>query len=65
MVERWIWARLRNRQFFSLGDVNAAIHPLLARLNDKVWRHLGASRRQMFNQPDKPPLKPLPVEPPV
>ncbi|MCF7699929.1 DDE-type integrase/transposase/recombinase [Loktanella sp. M215] len=36
LVERWILARLRNRQFFSLGDVNAAIRPLLDRLNDKV-----------------------------
>jgi len=40
LVERWILARLRNRQFFSLGDVNAAIRPLLDRLNDKVSRHL-------------------------
>ncbi|MGR3608580.1 MAG: IS21 family transposase [Sulfitobacter sp.] len=63
LVERWILARLRNRQFFSLGDVNAAIRPLLDRLNDKVSRHLGASRRQLFEQLDKPALKPLPTAP--
>jgi len=72
LVERWIvvsqtrlWrdARLRNRQFFSLGEVSAAIRPLLDRLNDKVSRHLGASRRQLFTQLDKPALKPLPVAP--
>lgn len=63
LVERWILARLRNRQFFSLGDVNAAIRPLLDRLNDKVSRHLGASRRQLFEQLDKPALKLLPVQP--
>ena len=63
LVERWILARLRNRQFFSLGDVNAAIRPLLDRLNDKLSRHLGASRRQLFAQLDKPALKPLPVAP--
>lgn len=63
LVERWVLARLRNRQFFSLGDVNAAIRPLLDRLNDKVSRHLGASRRQLFEQLDKPALKPLPVAP--
>ena len=63
LVERWILARLRNRQFFSLGEVNAAIRPLLDRLNDKVSRHLGASRRQLFEQLDKPALKPLPVAP--
>jgi len=43
--------------------VNAAIRPLLAALNDKVSRHLGASRRELFEQLDKPALKPLPVEP--
>jgi len=63
LAERWILARLRNRQFFSLGEVNAAIRPLLAALNDKLSRHLGASRRQLFEQLDKPALKPLPVAP--
>ncbi|MBY6059823.1 IS21 family transposase, partial [Leisingera daeponensis] len=63
LVERWILARLRNRQFFSLEEVNAAIRPLLDRLNDKVSRHLGASRRQLFDQLDRPALKPLPAEP--
>ena len=56
-------ARLRNRQFFSLAEVNAAIRPLLDQLNDKVSRHLGASRRHLFAQLDKPALKPLPVDP--
>jgi len=63
LVERWILARLRNRQFFSLAEVNAAIRPLLDRLNDKVSRHLGAGRRQLFTQLDEPALKPLPVAP--
>ena len=63
LVERWILARLLNRQFFSLAEVNTAIHPLLDRPNDKVSRHLGASRRQLFVQLDKPALKPLPVAP--
>ena len=62
LVERWILARLRNRQFFSLEEVNAAIRPLLTRLNDKASRHLGASRRQLFEQLDRPALKPLPVD---
>jgi transposase len=63
LVERWILARLRNRQFFNLEEVNAAIRPLLDRLNNKVSRHLGASRRQLFEQLDRPALKPLPAEP--
>ena len=63
VVERWILARLRKRQFFSLAEVNAAIATLLAALNDKVTRHLGASRRALFEQLDKPALKPLPATP--
>jgi len=43
--------------------VNAAIRPLLDQLNDKVSRHLGASRRQLFEQLDKPALKPPPLAP--
>lgn len=61
LVERWILARLRNLQFFSLAEVNAAIRPLLDQLNDKVSRHLGASRRQLFTRLDQPVLKPLPA----
>jgi transposase len=63
LAERWIIARLRNRQFFSLDELNAEIRPLLAQLNSKVTRHLGASRRDLFEQLDKPALKPLPLEP--
>lgn len=63
LAERWIVARLRNRRFFGLDELNAAIRPLLDRLNDKASRHLGASRRELFERLDKPALKPLPVEP--
>ena len=63
LVERWILARLRNRQFFSIAEVNAAIRPLLDRLNEKLSRHLGASRQHLFTQLDKPALKPLPMAP--
>jgi hypothetical protein len=41
--------------------VNAAIIPLLEQLNGKVSRHLGASRRELFERLDRPALKPLPV----
>ena len=59
VAERWILAKLRNRQFFSLAELNAAIRPLLEQLNEKVTRHLGASRLQLFEQLDKPALKPV------
>ncbi|MTH94850.1 IS21 family transposase [Roseibium sp. RKSG952] len=63
LCERWILARLRNRRFFTLDEVNAAIRPLLEQLNTKVSRHLGASRRDLFDKLDKPALKPLAATP--
>ena len=63
LTERWIVARLRNQRFFSLDELNAAIRHLVHQLNSKVTRHLGASRRDLFERLDQPALKPLPVEP--
>jgi transposase len=60
LVQRWIVARLRNRVFFSLEEMNAAIREELTRLNARVSRHLGASRQQLFEQLDQPALIPLP-----
>lgn len=61
--ERWILARLRNQRFFALDEMNTAIRPLLDQLNGKVTRHLGASRRNLFERLNRPVLKPLPVAP--
>ncbi len=63
VVERWILAALRNRRFFSLAELNAAIRELLVKLNNRVSRHLGASRRALFEELDRPALKKLPQEP--
>lgn len=62
LAERWILARLRNRTFFGLDELNAAIRPLQDQLNSKVTRHLGTSRQTLFEDLDKPALKPLPSE---
>lgn len=62
IVERRILARLRNHRFFSLAELNQAIAELLVALNGRVTRHLGASRRQLFEQLDRPALKPLPAQ---
>ncbi|MEO0430035.1 MAG: hypothetical protein AAF160_21685 [Pseudomonadota bacterium] len=62
-MQRWIVARLRGRRFFSLAELNTAIRELLERFNGKVTRHLGASRRQLFETLDRPALKPLPATP--
>ncbi len=62
IVERRVLARLRHRRFFSLAELNQAIAELLVALNGRVTRHLGASRRQLFEQLDRPALKPLPAQ---
>ena len=63
IVERWILARLRHRRFFSLAELNAAIAELLAALNARQMRKIGATRRQLFEAIDAPALAPLPAEP--
>ena len=64
IVERWLLGKLRHRRFRSLADVNAAIAELLLALNDqRVMRHVGRTRRQLFEEIDAPLLKPLPAEP--
>jgi transposase len=63
IVERWILARLRNQRFFSLADLNAAIAILLEDLNNRPMRHLGKSRRQMFEEIERAALAPLPSAP--
>ncbi len=64
VVERWLLGRLRNRTFFSLAEVNAAVGEMLKRLNEeRPIRRLGVTRRQLLEELDRPALKPLPAEP--
>lgn len=60
---RWIIAKLRNTPFFSLADLNGAIRDCVTALNDRVTRHLGSSRRALFEATDRPALKLLPMAP--
>jgi Transposase and inactivated derivatives len=62
-VERSILAKLRNRTFFSLREVNEAIKPLLKELNAKEFQKLPGSRISQFETLEKPVLKPLPLTP--
>jgi len=61
VVERWILARLRNRRFFSLAELNAAIAELLVELNDRPFKKLPGCRRSAFEALDRPALRPLPT----
>jgi transposase len=61
VVERWILARLRNRRFFSLGELNAAIAQLLEHLNTRPFKKLDGCRRSRFEQLECPALRALPA----
>jgi transposase len=63
LVQRWILARLRNRRFFTLEELNAAIAEEVTRLNARVSRHLGASRQQIFEAIERPAMSALPSMP--
>ena len=60
VAERWILAVLRHRTFATLGQVRVAVAELNDKLNDRQMRKLKRSRRQLFEELDKPALKPLP-----
>jgi transposase len=61
VAQRWILAALRHQRFFSVAELNTAIWALLPSLNDRLMKHLGVSRRQLFEQLDRPLLRPLPA----
>ncbi len=60
IVERWILARLRNRRFFSLPDLNAAISVLLDDLNNRPMCATSASPVEICSSKA---LAPLPATP--
>ncbi|MBF0440539.1 MAG: IS21 family transposase [Oligoflexales bacterium] len=60
LVERWILAVLRKRKFFSLDELNEAISELLESLNNRPFKKIKGGRRQLFENIDKPALRPLP-----
>jgi len=61
-VERWVLAPLRNRTFFSLAELNRAIGQKVAELNSKTFRGEPTSRRELFEELERPALRPLPAK---
>lgn len=61
IAQRWILACLRNRRFFSLEELNAAIRVLLEKLNTRPFQKLEGCRSSAFEALDRPAMKPLPV----
>jgi transposase len=63
LVERWILARLRNRLFCSLTELNRAIAGWVEDLNLRPFKKLPGCRRSAFEEQDRPALQPLPAVP--
>lgn len=63
-LQRYLLGRLRDRTFFSLAEINAAMRELLEQFNDEPMKSYGGqSRRQRFQEIDQPALQPLPTTP--
>ena len=59
-IERGVMAPLRNRTFFSLNELNQALRVQLDEYNARPFQKLEGSRASLFDQLDRPALKPLP-----
>ncbi len=54
-VHTWVW--------YGLDDLCAAIAEMMTALNTRVMRRFGRSRRELYEEIDRPLLKALPAEP--
>jgi transposase len=63
ITERWILAALRNHRFFSLKEANHAIREKLQELNNRKFQKLDSTRKELYENLDRPALKPLPEKP--
>ena len=63
VAERWILAALRNHTFFSVAEVNQLISEKLDILNNRTFKKLNTTRKELFETLEKPALKPLAPRP--
>ncbi len=63
IVERWLLGRLRRRVWHGMDELRGAVVAMLVELNERPMRRLGRSRQELFEELDRPRLKPLPAEP--
>ncbi|MDD2201354.1 MAG: IS21 family transposase [Firmicutes bacterium] len=63
VVEQWILAAIRKITFFDLHQLNGVIKEKLDVLNNKPFQKMDGTRRSVYEQIDKPALKPLPQTP--
>jgi len=60
-IQRYILAHFRHQKIFSVNEANDKVSEILDKYNNKVMKHIGKSRTQLFEELDKPELRPLPA----
>lgn len=60
-ISTWIIAALRNEQFFTIAELNAAIREKLEDLNHRSFQKKEGSRYELFHDEELPLLTPLPT----
>jgi transposase len=60
LAQRWINAVLRNHKFFNVAEANVAVREKGEILNNRKFRKVDATRRQLYEKLDRPALRPLP-----
>lgn len=60
-VERQILAKLRDKSFFNLRELNQAIRRLLKNLNERPFQKIPGCRHSQFYELEKPALRSLPA----
>lgn len=61
IAQRWLLARIRDEVFHSVAALNARLRELLVDLNARTMRRYGKSRRELFEELEKPALRALPA----
>ena len=61
-LETWLLGKLRNQYFFSFAELNMAVMEYVSELCDKQYKKREGTRRSVFEQEDKPMLRPLPEQ---
>ncbi len=61
IAQRWLFARVRDEVFHSLGALNGRLLELLVDLNAREMRRYGKNRRALFEAIERTALRPLPT----
>jgi hypothetical protein len=62
-LETWLLGWLKDKQFMSFAELNAAIKSRMAELVKRPFQKRAGSRESVFLEIDRPALRPLPMEP--